>query len=264
MDADTELVERTGQQIADSAAVVTAAGAAAPALRPQTRRLDALHDAHLAALEWAGDPRPADTVRRGQAAATVERTEQQLQRDLVDASLDAGSGGLAQLFAAMAAGIAQQEGAVEIPGPSVPSGGTATVPALQEALAAEHAAVFVLGALGARTSQSAAPTSYGLLTDAYLTHQARRDTLVEMVRAAGASPRPAEPGYQLGALQNAAQIERRAGQLETSCQDVYAYLVANATGAQRRYAIGALLDAAVRARSFGAAAENLPGLADQG
>lgn len=265
VDADTDLVQETGQRIADTAALVSAAGAAAPALRARARRLDALHRTHLEVLEWEGTAHSPDPVRRQQAAATLRRAEQRLQRHLVDASLAAGSGGLAQLFAAMAAGVAQHEGAVPVSTAAVTTGragGAGSAGALQDALAAEHAAIFVYGALGARTSASASPASYGLLTEAYRTHQARRDALLEMVRAAGATPRPAEPGYQLGALQSSTQIERRARQLESASQATYTYLVANTTGDQRRFAITALLDSAVRARAFGAPATSLPGIAD--
>ncbi len=41
------------------------------------------------------------------------------------------------------------------------------VDALQTALAAQHAALYVYGALGARTSQSATPVLFAEVSDAY-------------------------------------------------------------------------------------------------
>ncbi len=51
------------------------------------------------------------------------------------------------------------------------SAGHRATDALQTALAAEHAAVFVFGALGGQTSQSADPTLYAAVTDGYVTHR---------------------------------------------------------------------------------------------
>ncbi len=137
----------------------------------------------------------------------------------------------------------------------------AAVEALQTALAAEHAAVFVYGALGAQTSQSASPRLYGSVTAAYAAHRARRDELAARVRAAGASPVPAEPGYELPAdLGSAAAVEKRALALEEGAAATYAYLVASSTGETRSWAITALLDAAVRGLTFGGRPDRLPGL----
>ncbi|TIC88736.1 DUF4439 domain-containing protein [Nocardioides sp. GY 10113] len=138
--------------------------------------------------------------------------------------------------------------------------GQAALDALQRTLAAEHAAVFVYGALGARTSESRSPVAYARLTDAYLVHQQRRDDVLELVRDAGAAPVAAEPGYRLGELADATELDARALDLERSCAATYAYLVANSTGSVRRFAIEALLDAGVRGLAFGGRPETLPGL----
>ncbi len=133
--------------------------------------------------------------------------------------------------------------------------------ALQATLAAEHAAVFVYGALGGQTSQSASPGLYADVTDAYLTHQQRRDELTTVIAKAGAEPVAAEPGYDLPAdLSTPAAVEARALRLERACAATYAFLVASTQGAQRRWAIAALRDAAVRELAFGGSAEPLPGL----
>ncbi|GAA3665475.1 ferritin-like domain-containing protein [Nocardioides ginsengisoli] len=135
------------------------------------------------------------------------------------------------------------------------------VDALQLTLAAEHAAVFVYGALGAQTSQSRTPTLYASLTASYTLHRTRRDELIAMVRAAGAVPVAAEPGYELPAdLSTPALVTTRARALEGSAAKTYAYLVASTADDTRAWAIAALLDAAVRELGFGASPDRLPGL----
>lgn len=145
------------------------------------------------------------------------------------------------------------------PAPGTPADGATE--ALQAALAAEHAAVFVYAALGGQASQSAQPGLYGRITAAYRLHLARRDELVAMVTAAGDEPVAAEPGYQLPAdLGTATALNARALRLEQDAAATYAYLVASSTGATRSWAVTALLDAAVRGLGFGGKPESLPGL----
>lgn len=133
--------------------------------------------------------------------------------------------------------------------------------ALQVVLAAEHAAVFVLGALGGQTSQSASPALYSAVTAAYGVHLTRRDELVAMLTDAGAEPTPAAPGYQLPAeLGSPGAVSARALQLEQAAAETYAYLVASTTGETRAWGVQALLDAAVRGLGFGGRPEQLPGL----
>lgn len=133
--------------------------------------------------------------------------------------------------------------------------------ALQTALAAEHAAVFVYGALGGQTSQSAAPALYAAVTDAYVTHRGRRDELVHRIEEIGHDPVAAEPAYDLPAdLSTTTAVSRRALALERSCAATYAFVVASTTGADRRWAVEALLDSAVRELAFGGEPERLPGL----
>ncbi|QSR25981.1 hypothetical protein CFH99_10130 [Nocardioides aromaticivorans] len=133
--------------------------------------------------------------------------------------------------------------------------------ALQATLAAEHAAVFVYAALGGQASRSAQPGLYGRITAAYRLHRTRRDELIGLVRAAGAEPVAAEPGYQLPAdLGTPAALTARALRLEQDAASTYAYLVASSTGATRTWAVTALLDAAVRGLGFGGRPETFPGL----
>jgi len=147
------------------------------------------------------------------------------------------------------------------PSPAPSSAEDPTATALQTTLAAEHAAVFVYGALGGQTSQSRTPELYAAVTAAYAAHRARRDDLTARLRAGGVTPVAAEPGYRLpDDLGTPEAITARAGELEEAAASTYAYLVASSTGDTRAWAIDALLDAAVRAVGFGARPDRLPGL----
>lgn len=133
--------------------------------------------------------------------------------------------------------------------------------ALQTALAAEHAAVFVYGALGGQTSQSEDPALFDAVTRAYNTHRSRRDELIAALEAAGAEPVAAEPGYELPRdLSTPTRVADRALALERSCAATYAFVVGSTTGEERAWGVEALLDAATRALAFGGRPEDLPGL----
>lgn len=132
--------------------------------------------------------------------------------------------------------------------------------ALQTALAAEHAAVYVYGSLGARTSLSATPQLYADISAGYARHRSRRDRLTALVRDHGGEPRAAEPAYELPTpLDSAAAINRAALEIEHHCEATYAWLVENTSGADRRFAVDALTDAAVRALAFRGSPEIFPG-----
>lgn len=132
--------------------------------------------------------------------------------------------------------------------------------ALQTTLAAEHAAVYVYGALGAQTSESAQPRLFALLQDAYAVHRGRRDHLVGRIRDLGGRPAAAAPAYELPArLDTPAAVNARARRLEADCATTYGFLVGSVRGEIRRWAITALTDAAVRGLAFGAQPDPLPG-----
>lgn len=133
---------------------------------------------------------------------------------------------------------------------------------LQQALAAEHAAVFVHGALGARTSASATPGLYTQLVAGYDVHRDRRDELVERIRAHGGEPVASEPAYELpDELGSADAVSRSALELEQRCMDTYGWLVEQTSGNDRRFAVAALTDAAVRALAYRGSPEIFPGMA---
>jgi hypothetical protein len=132
--------------------------------------------------------------------------------------------------------------------------------ALQATLAAEHAAVYLFGVLGGRTSRSATPELYGAVSAAYAAHRARRDHLVREITDLGKEPVASEAAYALPRhLGTPARIERAALDLERSCAATYAYLVANTVEDRRRWAITALNETAVRELVFRGTPEMFPG-----
>ncbi len=135
--------------------------------------------------------------------------------------------------------------------------------ALQATLAAEHAAVYVLGVLGARVSATDQPALAGSITAAYVAHRGRRDQLGPKVRSSGGEPVAAAVSYRLpGAARTASQLRAAGLLVERRCTATYAAAVGATAGADRRWAVAALTDAAVRQLSFGGAADPYPGVAE--
>ncbi|WP_121252948.1 ferritin-like domain-containing protein [Nocardioides ferulae] len=132
--------------------------------------------------------------------------------------------------------------------------------ALQTALAAEHAAVYVYGVLGARTSRSAQPELHADLTAAYVAHRGERDRLVRAIRDLGAAPAAAEPAYQVPEpLDGPAVVRGVAAQLESDCSSTWGWVVAGTEDALRAEAVSALIRAAVRELVFRGTPEMFPG-----
>ncbi len=132
--------------------------------------------------------------------------------------------------------------------------------ALQDALAAEHAAVWVHGLLGAQTSRSAAPVLADLLAEAYAAHRDRRDLLTALLAADDVEPVAALPAYAVDAdLGTPAGVETAALDLERACAVVWASVVERTTGERRRLAIEVLTETAVRELVFRGTPEMFPG-----
>ena len=132
--------------------------------------------------------------------------------------------------------------------------------ALQATLAAEHAAVYVYGLLGSRTSQATERELYLALRAAYDAHRERRDTLIGEIAALGATPVPAAAAYASPAgLDTTDGRYQAALTLEQGCASTYAALVGATTGARRLEAIALLNDAAARELSFRGTPEIFPG-----
>ncbi|MFF7593020.1 ferritin-like domain-containing protein [Kitasatospora purpeofusca] len=141
---------------------------------------------------------------------------------------------------------------------SASAGGTAAP--FQDALGAEHAAVYGYGVVGARVTDDGQRTA---ARTALAAHQARRDAWQRLLSGAGATPDPAAAGYQLPFLvTDAASAGRLAAHLETRLSSVYADLVAAVPTPQRPLAADALRESALRARQWGAAPTAFPGLPD--
>jgi hypothetical protein len=109
VDTDSDLVTRVGGQLTSALALAVATARSVPQLRPLGRRLAALHRAHLGELSQPDEVEDATVEGSPETArARLLRSEEKLQQQLVRAALDAESGALAQVFASMAAAIAQE------------------------------------------------------------------------------------------------------------------------------------------------------------
>lgn len=109
-DADSTLVEEVATAIAAAGALAAATGTTiAPLARIGTRlsRLHASHASELGRTDAAAPP--AVTGSRDVALRALLASEAALQERLVAAALSAESGALAQVFASMAAALAQQK-----------------------------------------------------------------------------------------------------------------------------------------------------------
>jgi hypothetical protein len=132
--------------------------------------------------------------------------------------------------------------------------------AQQATLAGEHAAVYLFGVFGAQASQSRQPALYARLLDAFRVHRKRRDQLTVVIAAAGADPVAAEVSYDLPAsMETAPELNDAALPVERRIARTYGQLVESTAGAERRWALVALDDSAVRQLEFRGTPEMFPG-----
>jgi hypothetical protein len=131
--------------------------------------------------------------------------------------------------------------------------------AQQAALAAEHAAVYLFGVFGAQASQSRQPELYARMLGAFRVHRKRRDQLTVTISRAGAEPVAAEVSYDLPAMETAPELDNAALQVEHRIARTYGQLVESTTAAERRWALVALDDSAVRQLEFRGTPEMFPG-----
>jgi hypothetical protein len=131
------------------------------------------------------------------------------------------------------------------------------VAALQAALAAEHAAVYGYGIVGAMTvgsDQAAARTDW-------TTHQEARDSLTAMLVKLGATPVAAGTAYRLPfAVTGAKSARDLAAALEDGVTRAYLGLVAVSEPALRDFGATAMQPAATRAASWRGATVAFPGM----
>jgi len=133
--------------------------------------------------------------------------------------------------------------------------------ALQQTLAGEHAAVYVYGVLGGRLSATEQPQLMSRVVAAYDAHVARRDHVTAQVEAAGAEPVAAAVSYELpNPARTPSQLVEVALVTEQRCANVYAQTVGSTSRTERRWAVGALVDTAVRQLGFGGRPDHFPGI----
>lgn len=108
VDADAALTDDVTLALAEAAALAAATADGFAALAAESEEFRSLHEAHGRMLGGLPTVDPPDVAgRRQRARRDLLSHESRLQQRLVDASVDAGSGSLAQTLAAMAAAVAQ-------------------------------------------------------------------------------------------------------------------------------------------------------------
>ena len=213
-----------------------------PGLRKRTAHLVKVHDAHLAALGALLGEGSAGWVA-GVNRADLETAEISLASEFTAAVSAAQDGAIARVVASLAAGQAVAVRALD-PAWESPSLAAAAVPegdvdTLQAALAVEHAAVFVFGVLGGRTSAVEQKALFEALTAAYTVHRDRRDALTRSIDAAGSDPVAAAAGYEVaGPPTTPDEVRAAAVAVESATCEQYAGLVAAAAVGRRALAGG--------------------------
>lgn len=133
----------------------------------------------------------------------------------------------------------------------------AAVPALQAALAAEHAAIFGYGVVGAHLTGSGQAAAGQDWTG----HNQARDTLTAMISGLGAVPVAAQASYRLPfRVHDAASATALAASLEDGVTRAYLGLVAVSDQRLRRYGAMAMQQAAQRAAFWRGTTQAFPGL----
>jgi hypothetical protein len=129
--------------------------------------------------------------------------------------------------------------------------------ALQGALAAEHAAVYGYGVVGAILTG----TAQGDARTDWTAHQVARDTLVTMLTRLGATPVAASPAYQLPfTVTGAKSAAKLAATLENGVTRAYLGVVAVNDPALRSFAAQAMQTAANRALAWSGTTTAFPGM----
>ena len=137
------------------------------------------------------------------------------------------------------------------------SAGAAGVTALQGALAAEHAAVYGYGMVGAMLAGAAQSHARA----DWIAHQEARDTLHAMLTMLGTTPVAASPAYQLPfPVTNAQSAQRLAATLENGVTRAYLAMVAVSTPALRAFAAQSMQTAANRATAWSGKTTAFPGM----
>ncbi len=137
--------------------------------------------------------------------------------------------------------------------------------ALQECLAAEHAATYGYGVVGGVLAGTTALDSAdrARAAAAYVEHRRRRDALTELINGRGAVPVAAEPAYVLpGKVSSTRQCRELARTLEDRCAQTYADAVSRCVDDDRDLVARSLTGCSLRAVVWGARPEAFPGIAE--
>lgn len=115
---------------------------------------------------------------------------------------------------------------------------------LADALAAEHAAIWGYGVVGAHLTGAA----QNLARQCEAAHRDRRDALLERLTSAGSTPPAAAPGYALPfPVTDQASALRLAVEIEERTATVWRGTLADLNADARRDPLSALTDCALRA-----------------
>ena len=131
--------------------------------------------------------------------------------------------------------------------------------ALQDALAAEQAASYGYGVVGARLPQGS-PAQGDATTD-WVAHLRARDQLTQLISARGGTPAPAAVAYQLPfPVSTAAQARTLAATLEDRVAQAYLGVVALPETGLRSFGAMQVRAAALRAEAWRGSTQAFPGL----
>lgn len=133
-----------------------------------------------------------------------------------------------------------------------------TVAALQTALAAEQAASYGYGIVGAHLNGAA----FNVAAADSVIHERARDSLTELITSFGATPHAAAAAYELPiSVSSAADAAKLAVDLELEVIASYVDLVAVSDSRLRTLAATSMQNASVRAARWGGTSQAFPGLA---
>jgi hypothetical protein len=139
------------------------------------------------------------------------------------------------------------------------TGSQQVLAALQTALAAEQAASYGYGVVGARLPQGSA--KQGTATADWVTHLRATDKLTAMISARGAKPVPAAVAYQLpGPVQTVTEATALAALLEDRVAQAYLGIVALPGSGLRSFGAQQVRAAALRAAEWRGSTQAFPGL----
>jgi Domain of unknown function (DUF4439) len=131
------------------------------------------------------------------------------------------------------------------------------IAAMQDALAAEQAASYAYGVVGAHLTGQ----RFNAAAADCVAHERARDSLTKMIIALGAQPHPAAAAYRMPiAVTTTAQATSLAVILEQQVAAAYLSLVAARDPVLRTFAAARMQDAAVRAVHWSGQSQAFPGL----